>query len=594
MRRAPIEAAAWLDSLLGNPGDPANPFSYARCAELDDVDAFPTEICARLDELGVARHYVPARHGGGLTDYETAMQVMRMVARRDITVAVAHGKTYLGGVSVWVGGDAEQAAGLAELIGSGVPVSWGLTERDHGSDLLHGDLVGTATPDGYRLTGEKWLINNATRGGAICVLARTSPAGGPRGFSLFLVDKTRLAAGTYRHLPKVLTHGIRGADISGIEFADAPIGTSALVGAPGTGAETVLKGLQLTRTLCAALSLGGADHALATATRFASERRLYGRRLVDLPAARHTLATAYTDHLMAEALAVVGTRAIHGLTDEMSVLSAAVKYLVPTRVEGLMVMLRKLMGARSLLRDEYEPGGLAKVERDHRIVSLFDGNTLVNLHALVNLFPTLVRAHQRGTSPAAGLAAVTTLTEPLPDWLPERQSLVSRRGSSLLLGLPAVAAEITALAADEPELAPLAALTGRFLTAVGDLHQRLAAVRSTPMDVPKSTFVLAGHLACCLAGAATLHLWLRNRAAFAADSADGVPETAALWRNGIWPQAVLGRVLGAMHDRTCRQTACYPAMFDALASQVSADCLPSLFDCRLAEGRRQPSWSMPC
>jgi alkylation response protein AidB-like acyl-CoA dehydrogenase len=102
----PLAVAARLDAQLGDPHDPGTLFSYARCAELDDVDEFPTDICRRLDELGLPGYYVPARHGGRLTDYETVLQVMRMVARRDITVAVAHGTTYLGAVSGGVGGDA--------------------------------------------------------------------------------------------------------------------------------------------------------------------------------------------------------------------------------------------------------------------------------------------------------------------------------------------------------------------------------------------------------------------------------------------------------------------------------------------------------
>jgi hypothetical protein len=131
------------------------------------------------------------------------------------------------------------------------------------------------------------------------------------------------------------------------------------------------------------------------------------------------------------------------------------------------------------------------------------------------------------------------------------------------------------------------------VAAVHDLYRRIATLSGSPMDVPRSTFVLAGHLAGFLAGAATVHLWLRNRAAFAAGDPDGVPELVPLWRDGIWPQAVLSRVLGAANDRTCRETARYPAMFDALAGQVRANCLPSLLHCRMIEGGGQPSWSIP-
>lgn len=90
---------------------------------------------------------------------------MRAVARRDLTVAVAHGKTFLGAVSVWVGGTRRQAEELAGLVMDGAAVSWGLTERDHGSDLMAGETVARPDTDGYLVSGEKWLINNASRGG---------------------------------------------------------------------------------------------------------------------------------------------------------------------------------------------------------------------------------------------------------------------------------------------------------------------------------------------------------------------------------------------------------------------------------------------
>src|SRR5436309_2431459 len=67
---------------------------------------------------------------------------------------------------------------------------------------------------------------------------------------------------------EVRTHGIRGADISGIGFAAAAVPAGALVGDVGRGLYVVLKSLQLTRTVCTVLSLGAADHALRIAAQF--------------------------------------------------------------------------------------------------------------------------------------------------------------------------------------------------------------------------------------------------------------------------------------------------------------------------------------
>ena len=130
--------AAELDRALGDPDDPGRLFSHQRIAALDEREEFPREICRELDVLGLPAHYVPAEHGGALHAYPDSLALMRVVARRDLTTAIAHGKTFLGAVSVWVAGSPAQVQALAARILDGGVVSWGLTERDHGSDLLAG------------------------------------------------------------------------------------------------------------------------------------------------------------------------------------------------------------------------------------------------------------------------------------------------------------------------------------------------------------------------------------------------------------------------------------------------------------------------
>ncbi|MFV2117038.1 acyl-CoA dehydrogenase, partial [Streptomyces sp. Act-28] len=168
-----------FDHSLGDPRDPATVFSYACCAELDRAEGFPGEICGLLDAWGLQRYYVPEPLGGKLRDFPVPLELIRAVARRDLTVAIAHGKTFLGGVSAWISPDSAATRAVADQVMKGAPVSWGLTERAHGSDLMAGELLAEEVPGGYRLTGEKWLINNATRGRTLTVLPPTG-GGGPR------------------------------------------------------------------------------------------------------------------------------------------------------------------------------------------------------------------------------------------------------------------------------------------------------------------------------------------------------------------------------------------------------------------------------
>lgn len=571
-RHAPMAALEELERHLG----PVTPAAERNAADM--VDEFPTADVAALDAYDLALHYVPEEYGGRLRDFERSAVLIRAVAGRDLTPAIAHGKTFLGCVCVWVAGSAEQARRVAALVADKVPVSWGLTEREHGSDLVNGDLTAVVVGDVARLTGEKYLINNATRGGLVTVLARVSPDGGPRGFDVFLVQRDRLTGGVYEPLPKVPTIGIRGADISGFSLREAEVhAVDDRIGKPGTGLETVVRSLQLTRTLCSSLSLGAADHGLVEAVRFACGRELYGRILADLPAAARTLTECYAGHLLNEAFATVATRMIHTVPGELAIVSAAVKYLIPVRTEGLLARLRRLMGARAWLLDvrgdevAQGVGEFQKIERDHRIVSLFDGNTVVNLNSLVSQFPTLTRGHRTDREPEPGLTVAANLAAALPAVDYGALRLVPMKGVSLLHNLAPAVAELANLAQCDPDLAPVAEAAGGLLAWTRELLAEIAVQPIVPPDVPPYAFSLARRLTMAIAGASAVALWLGNHQAMSADP---------LWRKGHWLLAALDR-LGVATDEAALDAA-HAVLGAVLREQVAESRLTSLLHAQLA------------
>ena len=139
--------------------------------------------------MGPTRLLHPCVRRRPIESYEALLGLLRVIGRRDLTVAIAHGKTYLGAVAAWVGGSAKQQRRLACSIKKREQVALALTEKTHGSDLLAAEVRATKVSGGYVLDGAKWLINNATRSAVITVFARTAEAGGARGFSFFLVNK---------------------------------------------------------------------------------------------------------------------------------------------------------------------------------------------------------------------------------------------------------------------------------------------------------------------------------------------------------------------------------------------------------------------
>ncbi|MGW2771961.1 acyl-CoA dehydrogenase [Streptomyces olivaceoviridis] len=491
-----MTGAAALEQILA--GHASGAWAVETLEALDAREEFPADAVAVLDAAGLAAGYVLTPD----SDFPALVGLIRTVARRDLTVAIAHGKTFLGSVPVWIAGSPGQTRRLAERVRAGDPVCWGLTERDHGSDLLAGELAATEEANGdWRLDGEKWLINNAGRARLGCVLARTDPAGGSRGFSLFLVDREHLPPDAWQVLPKVRTHGIRGADISGFVLRGARVPADALIGRPGDGIAIVLKSLQLTRTACVGLSLGAADHALRIARDFTARRELYGRRLGSLPHVRRTLGRAAAAVLTAEAVSILATRSVHALPGELSVTSAIAKAYVPTTVQGTLGRLAEVLGVRGFLTSP-PGGGFAKLERDHRICAIFDGSTVVNRTALLTQMPRLGRLLRRGTWDTGGVRAAAGLAVPPAPFDSARLTLVSATGCSVVQSLPAAVEEIRAQG--HPRLT---ALAEAVLERARELAADLADFVPVGGGLPSTAFTLAERYERLYAASACLHLF---------------------------------------------------------------------------------------
>ncbi|MET0828441.1 MAG: acyl-CoA dehydrogenase [Microbacterium sp.] len=523
---AGLAPAADLDRFLGAPDDPASPMSFERAMARDRAAEFPLEAAEALNEWGVQNYYVPAAFGGRLNDVLTPLLIMRNVARRDVTAAVGHGKTVLGAICAWAAADGS-ADQMARIVLGGDPVSWGLTEQGRGSDIASSTTSAALGADGIVLEGHKWPIGNATRSRAVTVLARTDERPGPRSLSLVLVDKQRVDAAAIGYRPRRALHGIRGADISGVDFHGTRVGADAMIGPQGHGLELVLKSLQLTRTLCAALSLGAGDQAIALAIGhgIAEDRSDAATRAV--------VADSVADLLLAEAVAYAGARCVHTAPEEMALVSAFVKFLVPDSVDLLFRELTAAIGPRAQLASGGDFARFQKASRDNRVVGIFDGNSVVNLNVVINEFANIGRADAVDVdSVISGLApSAAPVTFDM-----SRLRLITRRGSSVLRALPELAARV-----DDGVAHADVADAARRLAAEWQVVRDAAVTAERAPQPPASQFVIAERLTLLFGAAACLALYLANRGRATAD--DG---NAELWADGLWLRAVLARLLARL------------------------------------------------
>ncbi|MFK4807807.1 acyl-CoA dehydrogenase family protein [Microbacterium sp. ZW CA_36] len=546
---APVRA---FDAFLGDPADDEAVVSTRRSVLLDERSAFPEDEIAAVTAFGLQQWYVPAAHGGNLGDALVPLLMIRHLARRDFTVAAVHGKTFLGAICAWVAGG-EIATRMAGLVGTGSPVSWGLTERGRGSDLSRSATsaqIGTGT---VRVDGGKWPINNAVRCRAMTVLARSDERPGPRSLSLVLVDKEEADPATIGYEAKVASHGLRGANLAGIRFEGSVVGADAVVGPAGHGLEIVLKSLQLTRPFTTGLSLGAVDRALQTALDAAAVPDGARGRLLDSPTSRRALGIAVADALLVECLMLVGVRSAHAVPGEMALVSALVKFLGPDTADLLFRDLTRLLGPRALIVGSEGSGGLhpsafgafQKAARDSRVVGIFDGNSVVNLNMIVNELPNQLR-------PAA--------PPPLPEVLAPLRAdvehdaldtaslrLVTRHGSRLLRSLPALVDAV-----DDGRTSRAAVDAARWI--LGEYTALLAEAGDLPRQSQPDplAFHLAERFALVFGAACALAVHLAR--------AGAIP--GPLGESDAWLAAVLQRVANRLGADTV-DTAVADALLDA-------------------------------
>lgn len=510
-----------LEKELGNPLNTDSVMSFKRVIEIDESEEFPEAEVNWLYNWKLQHYYVPAEYGGEFTSFEEFAAFVRVLSRRDQTIAIAF-TTMFWSFLTWMGGNEEQKQKLARyLMDENGTMCLGYSEREHGSDLVGGDLTGKKVEGGYILNGEKWPINRATRSGISYILAKTNPEGGPKCLTLFMVDKREINPEQYYNLPKILTHGIRASDMSGIGFKDCFVPDSMRLQGEGDGLELALKGFQITRTLCAIFSHGAADTALRTTLNFALKRELYGKTVFDLPQPRRTLVDAFLDILICDCETIGACRGFHVIPEQFSVWASVVKYFVPVQLEQMINNIYVVLGSRFYMREEHDWGIFQKLLRDNSIISMFDGSTVVNLHALILQLRQITKFRRR-RKPAtlaaikSRLEIIFSLQKPLPTFEANKLELFGRGADDSIQGLELAMEELQALKdssdVDQEVLDKLLMLSNLVLEELNN-HDELIANSKFEYghDQSPELFEIAEKYCILHAAASCLHTWLYNR-----------------------------------------------------------------------------------
>jgi alkylation response protein AidB-like acyl-CoA dehydrogenase len=141
------------------------------------------------------------------------------------------------------------------------------------------------------INGSKTYITNGHRADFIVLVAKTDPAAGHDGISLFLVDMDLPGVIREKKLEKL---GMHASDTALLAFQDVRVPADALLGQEGKGFYHIMWELQGERLIGAAGCVAGAQKAFDKTLAYATERQAFGRPIGRFQVTRHKFAEMAT------------------------------------------------------------------------------------------------------------------------------------------------------------------------------------------------------------------------------------------------------------------------------------------------------------
>jgi acyl-CoA dehydrogenase len=167
-----------------------------------------------------------------------------------------------------------------------------MTEPAAGSDLQRMKTVARREGDGFCLNGQKTFISNGQHANLTMVAAKTDPAEGAKGISLFLVEGERAGYGKGRNLEKI---GLHSADTSELFFDDVRIPAENLIGEEGQGFRYLMQELPWERLQLAIVAVAASEAALRWTVDYYRERQAFGRSIASFQNTQFKLAELRTE-----------------------------------------------------------------------------------------------------------------------------------------------------------------------------------------------------------------------------------------------------------------------------------------------------------
>ena len=341
-------------------------------AEVDERSEFPKAAYDALRAGDFHAPHIPQEYGGVGADALATCLVIEEVARVCASSSLIPAVNKLGTMPLLLAGSEDLRQRYLPPVAAGEAMfSYGLSEREAGSDTAGMRARAVRDGDEWVLSGQKSWITNAGVSRFYTVMAVTDPDG-PRGgnISAFVVHDDDPGFSMGEPERKL---GIKGSPTRELFFDKVRLPGDRLVGDLGAGLKIALRTLDHTRVTIGAQAVGIAQGALDHAMAYVKERRQFGKAIADFQGVQFMLADMAMKLEAARQMVYVAAAKSERSDEDLRFFGAAAKCYASDVAMDVTTDAVQLLGGAGYVKDY----PVERMMRDAKITQIYEGTNQI-------------------------------------------------------------------------------------------------------------------------------------------------------------------------------------------------------------------------
>jgi alkylation response protein AidB-like acyl-CoA dehydrogenase len=346
--------------------------------EMDEKGVFEKDVLHDFFQLGLMGIEIPEQYGGGGAKFFESILAVEELSRVDASsgVIVDVQNTLVNNALLrWATEDQKKRflpRMATEMVGA-----YALSEAGSGSDAFALQTRATLKGSEYVLNGRKLWITNGKEAGLFILFATLDPSAGYKGITAFLVEKDFPGFTVGKKEDKL---GIRASSTCELILEDCRVPKDNVLGEPGKGYKIAIETLNEGRIGIGAQMIGIARGAWEYASKYAIERKQFGKAIAEFQGIQFQIAQMATE-IEAARLMVYNCARMKDAGINFVKEAAMTKLFASQVAERVTSLAIEIYGGYGFTKDY----PVEKYWRDAKIGKIYEGTSNMQLATIAKL-----------------------------------------------------------------------------------------------------------------------------------------------------------------------------------------------------------------